>query len=141
MQFKVVSALLFATLAAAGTLPNTNPTNPANDHTNTDPAKTSTNTNPGNTNPGNTNPSNTNQGTNNINAPFPGTNGGAPPTINASKCDSGHLRCCKFQDLYTTTIKTNYYSRQELWFTHCIRCDTPSPLGCHCGPNFWICRS
>ena len=53
MQFKV-SALIFATLAAAGALPRADA---------------------------------------NIAPPFPGN---PPPTIDASKCSSGHLRCCKF---------------------------------------------
>ena len=110
MQFKVICALAFATLAAAGALPrdDTNPNPPTTNSANTDPANTnhgttnsgntnpgntnSGNTNPGNTNPGHTSPGNTNQGSN-IAPPYPGT---PLPTIDSSKCSAGHLRCCKF---------------------------------------------
>ena len=54
MQFKVISALAFATLAAAGALPRADA---------------------------------------NIAPPF---SGNPLPTINASKCPAGQLRCCKF---------------------------------------------
>ena len=71
MQFKVLFALAFATLAAAAVpAANTNP-NPAT---------------PANPNKG----TSTNQGTS-IAPPFPGKD-----TIGGSECSSGHLRCCKF---------------------------------------------
>ena len=88
MQFKVISALVFATLAAASAIPDNNPANAS-------PATTPSNPTTGNTKPGNTNPSNTNSGAK-VAPPFPATNGGTPPTIDASKCSSGHLLCCKF---------------------------------------------
>ena len=86
MQFKVVSALIFATLAAAGSLPRADA---------------------------------------NIAPPVPGKT-----TIGPSECSSGHLRCCKFhfsQDRYSTTMKTDYYYRQERPVAHFTRCDPPSP--------------
>jgi hypothetical protein len=96
MQFKVITALFFSTLAAASTLP----TNPGNSNPgNTDTSKTPTTPTTGNTNPGSTNQGtnqNTNKGANKVNPPYPATGGGAPPTISASKCSAGHLLCCKF---------------------------------------------
>jgi hypothetical protein len=92
MQFKVVCALLFATLAAAATVP-------------------------GDDSPGGTTPANpTNQvGITQVKPPFLPTSGNTPPIIKASKCSAGHLRCCKFsfslivilalQLKRTTTIK------------------------------------
>ena len=65
MQFKVVIALAFATLAAASALPaGTNPVNPGTK-------------------------SGANQSAN-IAPPFPGKE-----TITPKECSSGHLRCCK----------------------------------------------
>ena len=85
MQFKVVFALAFATLAAAGSIrrADTNPNKGITNSAKTDPAKT----NSANTN---TNPTTTNQSTK-IEPPVPGKD-----TIVPSECGSGHLRCCKF---------------------------------------------
>jgi hypothetical protein len=97
MQFKVVCALLFATLAAAATVP-VDPGGSDPEPSKTPPA----------------NPSNQ-VGTTKVEPPFLPTSGDIPPIIKASKCSAGHLRCCKFsfslivilalQLKRTTTIK------------------------------------
>ncbi|KAF8809959.1 fungal hydrophobin [Phlegmacium glaucopus] len=76
MQFKVISALAFATLVAAiATPPNT----------------------PSSNTPSSNVPS-SNTPSPSILPPFPGN---PPPTIGASKCETGKLHCCKSTQLPT----------------------------------------